>query len=255
MADDIQTLRRILRENRVIAVVGLSANWYRPSFFAAKYMMEHGYTIIPVNPAYKEVLGQKCYASLRDIPGEGGHRRLLSQDRGNRAHRRGRDRHRRQGAVAAARRPERSGRAQSRGRGAGHGDGPLRENRARAPVRRPELGRREHEGDFGEAARAGCPTEAWTTSWQTENSASTPCACTRDRSPTRPPARARCRSTRPPPSCSTRPTTRRACSTCRPSATSIRACRIRPRRCSRSASRRSKAGARRSRSPPARRRK
>ena len=70
MADDIQTLRRILHENRVIAVVGLSANWYRPSFFAAKYMMEHGYTIIPVNPAYQEVLGQKCYASLRDIPGK-----------------------------------------------------------------------------------------------------------------------------------------------------------------------------------------
>ena len=70
MADDIQTLRRILRKNRVIAVVGLSANWYRPSYFAAKYMMEHGYTIVPVNPAYKEVLGQKCYASLRDIPAE-----------------------------------------------------------------------------------------------------------------------------------------------------------------------------------------
>ncbi len=68
MSDDIQSLRRILRENRVIAVVGLSANWYRPSFFAAKYMQEHGYTIVPVNPAYKEVLGQKCYASLRDIP-------------------------------------------------------------------------------------------------------------------------------------------------------------------------------------------
>jgi uncharacterized protein len=68
MHNDIPTLRRILHENRVIAVVGLSASWYRPSFFAAKYMMEHGYTIIPVNPAYKEVLGQKCYASLRDIP-------------------------------------------------------------------------------------------------------------------------------------------------------------------------------------------
>jgi len=68
MPDDIQTLRRILHENRVIAVVGLSANWYRPSFFAAKYMLEHGYTIIPVNPAYAEVLGQKCYAGLRDIP-------------------------------------------------------------------------------------------------------------------------------------------------------------------------------------------
>ena len=65
---DINTLRRILIENRTIAVVGLSANWYRPSYFAAKYMMEHGYRIIPVNPQYEEVLGQKCYASLRDIP-------------------------------------------------------------------------------------------------------------------------------------------------------------------------------------------
>ena len=65
---DIATLRRILKENRTIAVVGLSANWYRPSYFAAKYMMEHGYRIIPVNPQYEAVLGQKCYASLRDIP-------------------------------------------------------------------------------------------------------------------------------------------------------------------------------------------
>ena len=72
MHHDIQTLRRILHENRVIAVVGLSANWYRPSYFAAKYMLQHGYTIIPVNPAYPEVLGQKCYASLRDIPSKVG---------------------------------------------------------------------------------------------------------------------------------------------------------------------------------------
>src|SRR3954463_16519474 len=68
--DDINTLRRILRENRVIAVVGLSADWFRPSYFAAKYMQEHGYTIIPVNPKYPEILGQKCYRSLRDIPGK-----------------------------------------------------------------------------------------------------------------------------------------------------------------------------------------
>ena len=67
---DITTLRRILRHSRTIAVVGLSANWYRPSYFAAKYMMEHGYRIIPVNPQYEEVLGRKCYASLRDIPGK-----------------------------------------------------------------------------------------------------------------------------------------------------------------------------------------
>ena len=66
--DDVDSLRRILHEQRVIAVVGLSAQWHRPSFFAAKYMQEHGYRIIPVNPAYPEVLGEKCYASLRDIP-------------------------------------------------------------------------------------------------------------------------------------------------------------------------------------------
>ena len=66
--DDINSLRRILKQSRVLAIVGLSAQWHRPSYFAAKYMLEHGYRVIPVNPQYKEVLGQKCYASLRDIP-------------------------------------------------------------------------------------------------------------------------------------------------------------------------------------------
>ena len=65
---DINTLRRILKQSRTLAIVGLSANWYRPSYFAAKYMQEHGYRIIPVNPAYEEVLGEKCYPSLKDIP-------------------------------------------------------------------------------------------------------------------------------------------------------------------------------------------
>lgn len=68
IVDDIAGLRRILTDNRVIAVVGLSANWNRPSYFAAKYMLEHGYTIIPVNPGQSEILGQKCYASLLEIP-------------------------------------------------------------------------------------------------------------------------------------------------------------------------------------------
>ena len=68
MNEDINTLRRILKQGRTIAVVGLSANWWRPSYFAAKYMQEHGYRIIPVNPQYQEVLGEKCYANLRDIP-------------------------------------------------------------------------------------------------------------------------------------------------------------------------------------------
>ena len=65
---DIPTLRRILAESRTIAVVGLSQNWHRPSTFAAKYLKHHGYRIVPVNPAYDEVLGEKCYPSLADIP-------------------------------------------------------------------------------------------------------------------------------------------------------------------------------------------
>ena len=61
---DIPTLRRILDGNRRIAVVGISAEWHRPSFFVGKYLLEHGYVMIPVNPKYREVLGQPCYPDL-----------------------------------------------------------------------------------------------------------------------------------------------------------------------------------------------
>ena len=64
----IAQLRRILKDNHTIAVVGLSADWYRPSYFAAKYMQEHGYRIIPVNPKYTEILGERCYPDLKSIP-------------------------------------------------------------------------------------------------------------------------------------------------------------------------------------------
>ena len=67
---DIETLRRILATHRVIAVVGLSAEWHRPSYFAAKYMQEHGYRIVPVNPKYERILGERCYPSLADIDHE-----------------------------------------------------------------------------------------------------------------------------------------------------------------------------------------
>lgn len=66
--DDIAGVRRILLRTRTLAVVGLSAQWHRPSYFAAKYMKDHGYRIIPVNPRYPEVLGEKCYPDLRSIP-------------------------------------------------------------------------------------------------------------------------------------------------------------------------------------------
>ena len=65
---DIETLRRILATNQVIAVVGLSAEWHRPSFFAAKYMKEHGYRVIPINPKYPTILGETSYPSLESLP-------------------------------------------------------------------------------------------------------------------------------------------------------------------------------------------
>ncbi len=68
LADDIQSLRRILSQNKTVAVVGLSARWYRPSYFAAKYLQEYGYRVVPVNPNYDEILGEKCYPTVDDIP-------------------------------------------------------------------------------------------------------------------------------------------------------------------------------------------
>jgi predicted CoA-binding protein len=68
IVDDIAGLRRILLRSRTLAIVGLSAQWHRPSHFAAKYMRDHGYRIFPVNPRYDEVLGQRCYPDLRSVP-------------------------------------------------------------------------------------------------------------------------------------------------------------------------------------------
>jgi predicted CoA-binding protein len=61
---EIATLRRILGTCKTIAVVGLSPQWHRPSFFAAKYMQGHGYRIVPVNPTAAEILGERCYPSV-----------------------------------------------------------------------------------------------------------------------------------------------------------------------------------------------
>jgi predicted CoA-binding protein len=62
--DTISELRRILGTCKTIAVVGLSPQWHRPSFFAAKYMQGHGYRIVPVNPTAGEILGERCYPSV-----------------------------------------------------------------------------------------------------------------------------------------------------------------------------------------------
>ena len=60
----IHELRRILGTNKTIAVVGLSPQWHRPSFFAAKYMQAHGFRIVPINPSATEILGERCYSSV-----------------------------------------------------------------------------------------------------------------------------------------------------------------------------------------------
>ena len=67
MSDDIPTLRRILRTCKTVAIVGLSAEWHRPSNFVAKYLQSHGYRVIPVNPRYDSILGERCHARLEDI--------------------------------------------------------------------------------------------------------------------------------------------------------------------------------------------
>lgn len=65
---DVSTLRRLLDTANTIAVVGLSDKVYRPSYFVGKYLLDHGYQVIPVNPVIDQVLGQKSYASLADVP-------------------------------------------------------------------------------------------------------------------------------------------------------------------------------------------
>ena len=60
---------RLLRESKIIAVVGLSPNPERASYQVACYLKEKGYTIVPVNPGCAEILGGKCYPSLSAVPG------------------------------------------------------------------------------------------------------------------------------------------------------------------------------------------
>jgi uncharacterized protein len=59
----------ILRTSRTIAVVGLSAKRFRPSYGVAEYMKRAGYRIIPVNPHEREIMGETCYPDLDSIPG------------------------------------------------------------------------------------------------------------------------------------------------------------------------------------------
>jgi predicted CoA-binding protein len=68
MSADHASLRSLLDRCRTIAVVGLSADWNRPSYFAASYLQGKGYRIVPVNPKAETILGERCYPRLEDIP-------------------------------------------------------------------------------------------------------------------------------------------------------------------------------------------
>jgi predicted CoA-binding protein len=61
-------LRRILQDTETIATVGFSTHPWKPSHYVPSYLMSHGYRVIPVNPGADEILGQKSYAALADIP-------------------------------------------------------------------------------------------------------------------------------------------------------------------------------------------
>ena len=65
---DPLVIQRVLFEAKTIAIVGLSSNPLRASYFVGFYLQRHGYRVIPVNPKESEILGEKCYASLRDVP-------------------------------------------------------------------------------------------------------------------------------------------------------------------------------------------
>jgi uncharacterized protein len=69
--DDIDAVSRMLGAKRV-AVVGLSPDEGKPSYRVAKYLMEQGIEVIPVNPNYAEILGKKCYRSLKEVPAVAG---------------------------------------------------------------------------------------------------------------------------------------------------------------------------------------
>ncbi|MDY0039004.1 MAG: CoA-binding protein [Desulforhabdus sp.] len=64
-----EEVAELLKKTKTIAVVGLSHKEHRASHRVAKYLMENGYQVIPVNPKYREVLGQPCYQNLKSVPG------------------------------------------------------------------------------------------------------------------------------------------------------------------------------------------
>src|SRR5260370_18280066 len=68
LQNDQSVIAGLLASSKTIAVVGLSSKTFRPSYGVSQYLQSAGYRIIPVNPNESSILGEKCYASLQDIP-------------------------------------------------------------------------------------------------------------------------------------------------------------------------------------------
>ena len=138
---------RILERYRRIAMVGLSSNPFRPSHFAAIYLISEGYDVVPVNPRESTVLGRTSYPNLSAIPGANRSGRHFPRTCGRARHRGGSHRHRGQGRLDATRRDSRRSRRARECRRPRSGHGPLHEDRARALFRWPQHHRHEHRGD------------------------------------------------------------------------------------------------------------
>ena len=65
---DPLTIQRVLNQAKTVAIVGLSPNELRASYFVGFYLKRHGYTVIPVNPTQQSILGETCYKRLADVP-------------------------------------------------------------------------------------------------------------------------------------------------------------------------------------------
>lgn len=68
--NSLEEIRHLLQGAKTIAIVGLSPKVARPSNMVGQYLLDAGYTIIPVNPGQTEILGRKCYPSLAEVPGK-----------------------------------------------------------------------------------------------------------------------------------------------------------------------------------------
>ena len=142
-----ETIQNVIHNSKTVAVVGLSANILRASFFVGFYLKRHGYTVIPVNPREPLILGETSYPSLKDVPVPDRYRQRLPRSGSSSRYRGGSRGSESEDSLVPVHCDQRGRRAYRRGR-RGFGDhGPLYQSRARALCRPNALARVQHEPD------------------------------------------------------------------------------------------------------------